>query len=116
MEQKAFAAFITLLSGGVYLNIEEPPPVTGYVNDHDDLLSNDYECSLWNFSITYETVACSPFFLSRSSSVIETAKKRAFECAEKHDSECILSHEVGLSLPVAFFIRNGQVEEEKENY
>jgi hypothetical protein len=67
------------------------------------------ECLFYNFSKGYTSEYCDAFTLSRiQSGTIQAAKSRALKCAAKASTECILSHEVGLSVPVAFLARQDE--------
>ena len=82
------------------------------VNQHDELLSewhSEYsdtelppECSFYNHSVMYKSELCSHFVLSRASSTPRQAFVRAARCMSKHKTECVLSPEIGLSVPAAF--------------
>lgn len=73
--------------GSVFSNEPEPEP----------------ECAWNNGSVVYESDFCDHFSLSRlaSSSAIR-ALDRATRCSALHETECVLSPEVGVSLPAAF--------------
>ncbi len=62
------------------------------------------ECEWWDPSTVYTSQLCSPFSVSRL--VRQTAPQatdRAVRCAAAADTECVLSPEVGLGLPVAWY-------------
>lgn len=96
---------------------DAPPPVVpatqnGAVFDHwamdDDSVFTDSapskpNCSFWNHSVVYSSELCSHFSISRISSGITTrAVDRAVKCAAWHETDCILSPEIGVSIPAAF--------------
>jgi hypothetical protein len=61
------------------------------------------ECSFFNFTTSYNSEFCEPFAVTRiQSSVTNAALSRATRCAAKHTLECVLSSEVGFSVPAAF--------------
>lgn len=61
------------------------------------------ECNFWNGTVQYESPLCSHFSLSRvAPGAAERALDRATRCAVHHETECILSPEIGLSIPAAF--------------
>jgi len=69
--------------------------------DHGEPL--DSECQFYNNTVKIDASACTLFTISRSSaSVFQTATERAVRCASKANVECILSVEIGFSIPVAF--------------
>lgn len=61
------------------------------------------ECKWWNHSVTFTSNLCSHFSLSRmASNSAGRAIERAVRCAAWHETECVLSPEVGVSIPAAF--------------
>lgn len=63
----------------------------------------DSECTFFNFSRRYESEFCDAFTISRmQSGTMRVASERALRCAAKASTECVLSPEVGLAIPVAF--------------
>lgn len=61
------------------------------------------ECQFWNFSHYYAPTSCSPFAVSRiSPSTAQKAVQRAIKCAAEHETECLLSGELGFNAPAAF--------------
>ena len=61
------------------------------------------ECQFWNASIQYSSQLCTHFSLSRVAvSAAERGVARAVQCASRHDLDCVLSPEIGLSIPAAF--------------
>jgi hypothetical protein len=89
-------------------------PEVRRVNEDDALLaywpSEDFnsdeppECNFFNFSFVYTSELCTHFVLTRASSTPRTAFERATKCAGLHQTECILSPEIGLSIPAAFLV------------
>jgi hypothetical protein len=68
------------------------------------------ECEFFNGSIVYESTVCSHFAISRlPGGVVAKAIERAGRCAQHFETECILSAEVGLSVPAAFVYDHAQV-------
>lgn len=61
------------------------------------------ECNWWNGSVTFTSDLCSHFSLSRmASNSAGRAIERAVRCAAWYETECVLSPEVGVSIPAAF--------------
>jgi len=61
------------------------------------------ECSFWNHSVVYSSSLCSHFSLSRiANGMTNRAVDRAVKCAAKYKTDCIISPEIGLSIPAAF--------------
>lgn len=113
----ALGACITavLVNMGI-INNELPEPIQRSVNDNDELLSvwpseaDPYstkdvppECTWFNGSVLYRSQLCSHFVLSRSSSSPYQSFERARRCAAAFDTSCVLSAEIGLAIPAAFF-------------
>lgn len=68
------------------------------------------ECNWWNGSVTFTSELCSHFSLSRmASNSAGRAIERAVRCAAWHETECVLSPEVGVSIPAAFVYDPGGV-------
>lgn len=60
-------------------------------------------CTFWNGSVTFSSSLCSHFSLSRmASNSAGRATERAIKCAAHYETECILSPEIGVSIPAAF--------------
>eukprot|EP00966_Prymnesium_polylepis_P305344 7056061-Prymnesium_polylepis.1 len=60
-------------------------------------------CMFYNASHQYKDGLCSHFSLARMSSQTQSAAtERAMECATHFETDCILSPEIGLSVPAAF--------------
>jgi len=60
-------------------------------------------CSWWNGSVTYTSDLCSHFSLSRmASNSAGRAIERAVKCAAHYETECVISPEIGVSIPAAF--------------
>jgi hypothetical protein len=103
-----------LVSLGV-IDTQVPDPIERAVNDNDELLAyweseDPYsppdavpECVFFNASIRYTSQLCSHFVLSRPSSSPVQSFDRARRCASRFETRCILSAEVGLSIPAAFY-------------
>ena len=90
---------------------DEAPPIITTVNDGDELLSHwpsetdptlKPECRFHNGSVIYASDLCSHFVLSRASATPPRVFDRASRCMSEFDSECVLSPELGLSVPAAF--------------
>ena len=61
------------------------------------------ECEWWNGTVVYTSDICSHFSLSRMASNHATrAIERAVKCAALYETECVLSTEIGVSIPAAF--------------
>jgi len=60
-------------------------------------------CSFYNASHQYTTGLCSHIAIARMSVDVQAeALTRALACASYYDTDCVLSSEVGLSVPAAF--------------
>ncbi len=76
----------------------------------DDGNEPEPECNFNNGSVIYKTDFCSHFSLSRlASSSAAKAVDRAGRCAAAFETECILSPEIGMSIPAAFVPRGDGV-------
>lgn len=61
------------------------------------------QCSWWNGSVVYTSDLCSHFSLSRmASNSAGRAVERAVKCAARFETECVISPEIGVSIPAAF--------------
>lgn len=87
-----------------------PPPVVK-VNTDGAFLSpwGEYEedgsppCKFYNTTYQYTGALCSHFALARMGQATQQeALNRALSCAAYHETDCILSPEVGLSVPAPF--------------
>ena len=64
------------------------------------------QCSFFDGSLVYDESLCSHFSISRLYHANHAeAVRRASECAEKAEVECVLSTEIGLGFPTAFIFR-----------
>jgi hypothetical protein len=94
-----------------------PPPVVpatrgGAIFDHwamddESIFSENIvvepNCSFWNSSVVYTSELCSHFSLSRiATGMTSRAVDRAVKCAAWHETDCVISPEVGVSIPAAF--------------
>ena len=60
-------------------------------------------CSWWNGSVVYTSDLCSHFSLSRmATNIAGRAIERAVRCAAWYETECVISPEIGVSIPAAF--------------
>jgi hypothetical protein len=60
-------------------------------------------CSWWNGTVVYSSDLCSHFSLSRmATNIASRATDRALRCAAWHETECVISPEIGVSIPAAF--------------
>lgn len=60
-------------------------------------------CNFYNFSARFTGALCSHFAVARmSSSVQKEATSRALACASAYSTDCVLSTDVGLSIPAAW--------------
>jgi hypothetical protein len=100
----------TLLYAGRSLWHEQQLPEVRVSHD-GSLLSRDFleddsgtlPCAFYNASFTYSHGLCSHFSVARTSASVQSeALERALACAARHETDCILSPEVGLSVPAAF--------------
>lgn len=72
-------------------------------DDGDEYYHAD-RCAFYNGSYQYTGGICSLFALHRlPASIQQEAHERALRCAAQHETDCILSAEVGLAAPAAFF-------------
>lgn len=61
------------------------------------------QCEFWNSSVVFTGGLCSHFALARMAVSVHTAAHdRALQCASHFETDCILSPEIGLSVPAAF--------------
>jgi hypothetical protein len=107
-------AITTVLTSVGLWGPEVVPPEVRRVNDDDALLaywpSEDLasdappECRYFNFSVVYESTLCTHFVISRKSSTPQQSFDRAVRCAALHQTECVLSPEIGLAIPAAFLV------------
>ena len=68
------------------------------------------QCSFFDGSLVYDESLCSHFSISRLYHANHAeAVRRASECAEKAEVECVLSTEIGLGFPTAFFFEDGSM-------
>lgn len=115
----AGGSVLTLMAmSGWYNSAPEPPPTVpatkdGAVFDHwalDDVAAwsegaqhVEPNCTWWNGSVVYTSDLCSHFSLSRmASNSASRAIARAVQCAAFFETECVISPEVGVSIPAAF--------------
>ena len=85
------------------------PPVVQVTSDGsflkywEDIADDGSLCEFYNASFQYTGALCSHFAMSRMSQATQVdALNRALSCAAHHQTDCILSPEVGLSVPAAF--------------
>ena len=72
------------------------------------------DCNFWNMTVVYESSACRHFstFVRSHGSLAPRVRERALRCAAAHETECVISPEIGLSSPMAFvFDASGAVKE-----
>jgi hypothetical protein len=109
---------VTLAASAWFSSESAPPPLRAVTNDgviFEPWLADDEslwdgreeprapECTFWNHTVQFESPLCSHFSLSRmSSSVHSRATSRALRCAAHHETECVLSPEIGVAIPAAF--------------
>ena len=105
-------AAVTLLSATLWPSSETPVAVN--VNANDELLSewdsetfgseSPPDCRFWNHSFQYRSSSCRHFsvFVRSGAPSTSRVKERALLCAANHETECILSAEIGLSVPAAY--------------
>lgn len=68
-----------------------------------DTETNTPPCKFFNGSYQYTAGLCSHFALARMSAATQNqAIERALTCAAHYETDCIISPEVGLSVPAAF--------------
>lgn len=84
-----------------------PPPVVKVNVDGSFLTewSEDGEpqCNFYNGTYQYTGALCSHFALARMSQATQSeALSRALACASTFETDCVLSPEIGLSVPAAF--------------
>ena len=107
--QKMLKAASIVLGGGWFLS--SPPPIV-YVNPQNELLapwaseavesSLLPECAAYNQSVVFDGSLCSHLTINRIGSVAAHAMRRAHRCAGQWGAACVLSPEVGFSVPAAF--------------
>ena len=85
------------------------PPVVkvtsdgSFLSEWDETTQNEPPCKFYNASYQYTGALCSHFALARMSQATQTeALNRALSCASYYETDCILSPEIGLSVPAAF--------------
>jgi hypothetical protein len=87
---------------------ETHPPVVNVVENGAFLSAWDREaaeppCDFFNASSQYTGGLCSHFAIARmGGGVAGEAVERAVACASLHETECVLSPEIGLAVPAAF--------------
>jgi len=103
----------TLLFGSSYWPPSSPPtpspytavevtPLGGLFAPWDEEAAEP-NCTFWNATYYYAPSACDPFSCSRiSPSMASSAIERAVRCGAQHDTQCVLSGEIGFSAPAAF--------------
>lgn len=86
-----------------------PPPVVkvttdgAFLSPWDEYAEGGPPCLFYNATYQYTGALCSHFALARMGQAIQTeALNRALSCAAHYETDCILSPEVGLSVPAAF--------------
>ena len=87
-----------------------PPPAVNINTDGSFLSPWQYDehvepppCNFYNATYQYTGALCSHFALARmSQSTQQEAFNRALSCAAYYETDCILSPEIGLSIPAAF--------------
>ena len=68
-----------------------------------DGVPSEPNCTWWNGTVRFNSDLCSHFSLSRIASTSSgRAIDRALKCAAQYETECIISPEVGVSIPAAF--------------
>jgi hypothetical protein len=109
-------AITTILTSVGIWRQDAVEPEARSVNDDDSLLSHwpsedissdaQPSCNFYNFSVIYTGELCSHFVIGRSSSTPDHAFERATKCAALHQTECVLSPEIGLAVPAAFIVQS----------
>ena len=100
-----------IIAGQTAWRGEDPPPKLK-LETNPSFLAPDWDpaqpnCQWYNASYQYDNGLCSHFSIARMSvSVQQEALTRALDCATAHDTDCILSPEVGLTVPAAFVYDN----------
>ncbi len=112
------AAFTVTLTSLGLIKTDVHEPKVRWVNANDELMSywpseesekGPPECLFLNSSVVYKSDLCSHFVLSRPSSSPALAFDRARRCAAHFESECVLSPEIGLSIPAAFVVNGSDL-------
>lgn len=68
-----------------------------------DTLPPDPHCNFWNGSVYFDPSACNSFVVTRMSArVYSHAMDRAMACSLAHETDCVLSGEIGFSVPAVF--------------
>lgn len=89
-------------AGALEIPVGESPEVTEA--RLQEMKTVEAKCEWYNASVTFSSDGCSPFSVSRLAvSMAPRALERASRCIRKWETDCILSTEIGLNLPAAFF-------------
>lgn len=104
-----------LVAQNSFFDSKHPPPSIPVTSDGSFLEEWDPQadvppCKFYNASYRYKEGLCSHFSLSRMSTATQNAAtERAMQCAVHFETDCILSPEIGLSVPAAFVydVNNG---------
>ena len=107
----AAAALTGLWVAGTSLWPVEPPEMSTRTATPDGSFLADWEvdalgdppCQFYNGTYVFTHGLCNHFSIARMRSRLEEeARQRALLCAAHHETDCILSPEVGFSVPAAF--------------
>lgn len=112
---------VTMLAATGWLSSSPPPPQAvvpatwdgavfeKWAMDDESLWTEaqnheiELNCSWWNGTVRYTSELCSHFSLSRmAAGSASRAVDRAIRCAAEFKTECVLSPEIGVSIPAAF--------------
>jgi len=89
---------------------EGPLPVVRVNQDGGILSDNETTCEIYNFDRLFESDFCAAFVTSRTSkSIFTIGETRAMNCMAQAQTECILSPEVGLAVPIAFISQSNGI-------
>jgi len=101
------ASVLLAAASGLWGNT--PPPVVkvtadgSFLSPWDEYADGGPPCKFYNATYQYTGALCSHFALARMGQATQTeALNRALSCAAHYETDCILSPEVGLSVPAVF--------------
>lgn len=114
LRRGAGAAVVTTTLSYLGFLSTENEPVLSHVNADDELFEDwafdsdagaDPDCRFVDGSRVFTSQLCSHFIINRGASSPPRAFDRALACAARFKTQCILSPEVGLSIPAAFLVK-----------
>jgi len=114
LRRGAGAAVVTTTLSYLGFITSESEPVLSHVNPDDELFEEwafdsnagaEPECRFVDGSKVFTSQLCSHFVIHRAASSPPRAFDRALACAARFKTQCVLSPEVGLSIPAAFLVK-----------